>query len=248
MKNYFILILLVIGQNCFGQSDKIDSLFKLFKKDIETEQKEHSGRVFWDDETKKTYYSLMNICSNDKLLNLIEDSNGIIRAYMFLGLVRNNIDIKLQLAILDNHINDTTKFTEATGCVVQTWKVIEYMQMIFKVKQEKKIQKINYKQEIDKINNEPRIVIKGARHGVIEKEKLRDLDTIAFSKYGVNVSSFSIFVDTNTIYSSSNKLTETMKAEIEKLEKEDKIYFDDIKIKSPDNIIRNAGSLTLKIE
>lgn len=247
MKRYFILIIILIGKNCFGQNNRIDSLFNEFKNDIEIEQREYLGRIVWDDETKLTYYSLLDICSDATLLKFTNDSNAVIRTYMFLGLVRNSQNKKLQKKILKKHRNDTTEITEKKGCVILSWKVIEHMKMTYLAMQENELHKINYKEEINNIRNEPKILIDGTRHGIIEKENLQKLDSLTFSKDEFKVTSFSISIDTNTLYSSSNKLTETMKTEIKKLKKEDKIYFDDIKVKMTDNLIRNFGSLTLKI-
>ena len=251
MRNYFVLTLILFGQYSFGQNNRIDSLLRELKNDIEIEQREYSGRVVWDDETKETYYSLMDICPNKTLLKFTDDSNAVIRIYMYLGFVRNSNNKILQRRILKKHRNDTIEITEKQGCVVHSWKVIEHMQMTFNTKQEKELKKLNYKKEIELIRNKPHIVINGARHGKIKKEMLQELDSLTFSKNGINVSSFEIYLETDTAYSStssSNKLTETMKSEIMKLKTGDKIYFDEIKIKDPDNITRTAGSIALRIQ
>ena len=251
MRNYFVLTLILYGQYSFGQNYRIDSLLKELKNDLGIEQREYSGRVVWDDETKETYYSLMDICPNKTLLKFTDDSNAVIRIYMYLGFVRNSNNKIIQKRILKKHKNDTIEITEKHGCIVHSWKVIEHMQMTFNTKQAKELKKLNYKKEIELIRNKPHIVINGARHGDIKKEVLQELDSLTFSKNDMYVSSFELYLDTDATFSSissSNKLTETMKSAIMKLKKGDKIYFDEIKIKGPDDIIRTAGSITLRIE
>ena len=252
MKICSILISILFGQICFGQNNRIDSLYNEFKSDIKILQQKNKESLIWDNDTRLTYYSLMDICSNETLLKFIDDSNSIVRTYMYLGLLRNNEDSILQKEILQKYRNDTTKFRENTGgCVSWPWKVINHMEWNFKAKQENHLEKINYKKEIEKINNEQRFVINGARHGIIKKEKLQELDSLTYSISECKVNSFDIYIDAKRKFSftsSDNRLTETMKKEIKKMQSGDGLYFDNIRVKLTNNKIRNVGTIKLIIQ
>jgi hypothetical protein len=165
------LILLILFLNSFysycQQIQNIDSFFRNFKKDVLIEQKENAGKVVFDDDTKISYYTLVDNSSVQDLLDYTNDDNAFVRAYIFVGLLRKGISEKLTLKILENHKNDTTKFVVQSGCVVTDWTAKSYMEFAAKLKSTNDLNDIDYKSSIKIIKNQDviKLKIEGVRHG-----------------------------------------------------------------------------------
>lgn len=243
---YITLILICISQFCAAHDKNIDSLIKNFKKEVAFSHK-HFGRIIWDSEMKLSYYSLMNICPVDTLINLTSDTDPVIRSYSFLELARRKIDVSILQDIIHKHENDTASYSTSSTDVVQSWKVIESMKFTYELAKEQKLLILIYEKEIAKIRDELHIVIKGNHHGFIRKSDLLNLDRLAFSKIGFKVLSFDIRINNKSLAARSNVVTGEMKSEIEKLKVGDRVYFESLKVKGPDNKVRSYGSVTLTI-
>lgn len=247
IKGFLFLVLMLSGKISLSQQQTRDSLFRELKLDIEAQQHESNGVCLWDDDTKVIFYSYLKTCPKYALIESMKDSNAFIRAHLYLEYVRNANNTKLQKQILNKHINDTLRFTESNGDVTHTWKVFDYMKMAYAAKQTQKLKRLDYSKEIQKIRNKPRVMISGVRHGLVNKEDLLQLDSLSYSLSASKVISYRIDINSVTLHSESNQITELMKVEIKKLNARDKVYIYDIKVRGNDNIIRNIGSINLRV-
>lgn len=223
--------MILLAQICFGQENKLDSLFRIFETNILTEQSKNNGTVIWNDDTEESYYLLMKACPVDTLAKYIDHSNAAIRCSVFSGIVNKKGDKNLINKILNSHLKDTARYTTMPTDVVTTWTVSEYMQATIKYKSDKVI---DYDERIASIRKKPRILLQGEHHGMIEKEDILKVDSLVCNLSGFKVHSFSMAVKTNSkIYelkSGSSVFTSAMKGRIKKLKQGDKIFFEDIRV------------------
>jgi hypothetical protein len=244
------LLLLLTVQNCYSQLNNADTLFNRFKNDIEIEQKEHSGVVVMDDETKISYYSLIGNSSITDLIRFTNDSNPFIRSYVFAGLLRKQTSNKQLQKILDTHQNDTAKFISKGADVVTTWTVKEFMQAGMNLKSANTLSKIDYKKEIERIRTQPelKLNITGISHGLIDKKELASIDSLTLVNNELRVVSFTLFMAGQEIKSSGCAFTKEMKHTIQQSQSGEFIVFDNIKVAGKDNSVRQIASLTLKLK
>jgi len=243
-------IILLQAQNCYSQSNNPDTLFNKFRNDIQIEQREHSGVVGMDDETKISYYSFVSNCSFKDLIKYSNDSNAFIRSYVFAGLLRKEANKDELLRILEIHKNDTAKFTCIGADVVTEWTVKEFMEAGMRLKATNELPNIDYKKAIEKLKSpfELKLKISGISHGLIGKQQLLNIDSLNLTQENFQVVSFTLFVAGQEMKSSSFRLTNDMKYAIEKTKPGEYLVFDNIKVVGRENIVRQIVSMTLKVK
>ena len=243
------LLLLLTVQNCYSQLINSDTLFNRFKNDIEILQREHSGVVAMDDETKISYYSLISYSSIKDLIRFTNDSNPFIRSYVFAGLLRKQTSNKQLLKILDTHKNDTAKFISKGADVVTEWTVREFMQAGMNLKSANTLPKIYYKKEIERIRTQPelKLNITGISHGLIDKKELLNIDSLTLSNKELRIVSFTLFMAGQEMKSSGCDFTKEMKHTIQKSQLGEFVVFDNIKVMDKNKAVRQLVSLTLKL-
>lgn len=221
-----------------------------FRSDIQIEQKEHSGIVVMDDETTESFYLLMSCASIKNLIKYTNDSNAFIRSSMLIGLVRKNANKNTLLRILDNHRNDTAKYTIKSADVVTEWTVRGSMQLAMNFKDSNKLGNINYKKILEKIRSKVEIKLKidGIHHGLIDKKDLLKIDSLSLTYNNFRVQSFTLFMAGRVMSSTDNILTSEMRLSLEKAEAGDVLFFDNIRVTGEDNTTRLLAPLLLKIK
>ena len=242
-----LLLLVFLGQYCYGQNYSTDTLLDQFRKDILIELEEHQGRVVWDNDTRETYYLLLSTHPADVLIKYTEDSIPAVRAKIFAGLVQKNADEKLLNEILNKHLGDTAEFTLSPTDVVITWSVREYMQTLLSSKADKKLPEVDFKAQLDKIRSEHYTVIAGTRHGIISRDSLLRVDSLTSSMGWVKITSFTLTVRKKSM-TSGNVLTKRMKRNIRKLRYGERIFIENINAELPDKITRQLDSIVLKVK
>ena len=258
MNTVRILFILLIfqTQNCYGQRDNSDSLINKFKANIEIQQKENSGIVGMDAETKESYYLAMGNCSIENLVKYTNDTNAFLRSYIFAGLLQRKVNKNVLLKILDIHKNDTTEFTSQSVDVVIKWKVNEFMKTLMILKSDGKLGHINYKKRIEELRNrttnEPEILIDGIHHSLIEKDKLLKIDSLFLTVNKMKIVSFTLYITSlggsQEFKSSTNALTNDMKNAIKKTESGGILVFDDIRVMGEDKRVRQLGLKYIKLK
>ncbi len=231
----------------WAQSSPTDSLFKKFQDDISIEQTEYTGVVHLDDETKRSYYTLLDKTSDENLLKYMDDLNPAIRGYIFLGLARTKIDERILQTIISKHNDDSAGFITKSADVVLSWTVVEYMKMIFKGKSEGKLKALDYQEEIRKIDNTPKILIKGVSHNIISKSDLLKIDSLNYSAGLLIINSFDLVTPQKSIKATGKFLTEEMKNLILDLDNGDVLVFDNIKASDPEGRPRTIQPFYLKV-
>ncbi|MBK8808782.1 MAG: hypothetical protein IPO21_19950 [Bacteroidales bacterium] len=207
LHRYLLPIIMFLTQNCLSQELNVDSLFLEFKKNIQIEQQENAGVIRFDDETRITYYQLLNYSKIENLFSYTNDTNAAIRSYIFAGLVQKNVDSSIIKNILIKHINDTSKFSVMITDVKISWKVNEYMQNRVKTKAENKQKDIDFIKEIDRIKSKIQININGVSHGMIDKEALLKLDSLVCTDEKIKIFSFTLIIGNKSFKSANNILT-----------------------------------------
>jgi len=250
MNTIRILLILLISQtqNGYGQRNKSDSLINKFRNDIKIEQEEHSGVVVMDDETTESYYLVLSNCSIKDLVKYTNDTNAVVRSYIFAGLLRRKVNKNVLLKILDIHKNDTAEFRSRSTDVETKWTVKEFMQSGLKFNSANKLSVIDYKKRIEKIRGQTKIEISAMHHGLIEKEELLKIDSLVITGNKLRIISFTLFAEEKTIKSSSNILTNDMKIAIKETEPRSILIFTDIKIVGQDSIVWHGPSMVVKLK
>ncbi len=186
------------------------------------------------------------------ILKHIKDSIPAIRAFVFNGLYFKKADSKLLKEIQDRHKYDSAKFVERPTDLVISWKVIEYMETIFKWKIEKmemgsqnelesRLKNVN-----DRIQNKIRIKIPGEYHGLISKEHFLCIDSLQCTVTEYRIKSFNLNVEGQT-FIGKNRITKEMKDSIRHLKTGGKLTFEEILIETIDKKLRRIGSFNLEI-
>ncbi len=246
-----ILVLLLLLFNCFSgypqQCQKVDSLFKIFKADVLFEQAENFEALIFDSDTKVSYYTFLENSSVQDLLEYVSDENAVVRAYIFVELLRKGINDSIVSQILDKHKDDTTTFTIKSGCVIREWTVIKYMKFAAKKKETNRLNPIDYKAEIRKLNSEVRIKIKGVKHNIIDKNSFLGIDCLELNHEDLEIFSFSLFLGELELKSNSCKLTKEMLSAIKKVEQKHKITIANIEVMAKDGKIRRLKPVELVI-
>lgn len=207
---------------------------------------EHGGHVVWDDETKVSLYKLMLSCSDEELAMYTNDSIPFIRAEIFANLAIRTTDINLLRSIENNHSNDAASFVNGATIIVMVWKVNEFMRMILNAKSEGELKSINYRDKLDRMQREIKVVIPGVCHGYVSKESLLKLDRLVCSLDEFEIVSFDM-EGSKRMAVKSNALTKRMKREIGRLKVGDKVYFDKIRVMMPDKTFRYLAPIVLTI-
>lgn len=243
-------LILLKAQNCYSQSNNPDTLFNKFKNDIQIEQREHSGVVRMDDETKISYYSLVSNYSFKELIKYTNDSNAFIRSYVFAGLLRKEANKNELLKIVELYKNDTAKFTSIEADVVTEWTVKEFMEAGMRLKATNELPNIDYMKAIEKLRSpfELKLKISGISHGLIDKQQLLNNDSLNLTQENFQVVSFTLFVAGQEMKSSGCRLTNDMKYAIKKTEPGEFLVFDNIKVVGKETIVRQLVSMTLKVK
>jgi len=251
MKLVRILLILLISQsNCYGQRNKSDSLINKFRDHIQAVQKERSGTVAMNDETRELYYSVIINCPVKDLIKYTNDSNAFVRSHIFAGLLRKKIKNDVLFKILATHKNDTAEFTIKSTDVVITWTVIEFMKVGMRLKTANGLSNINYKKEIEKIRSRIKneIKIQGSHNGLIEKEQLLKYDSLVLTMTKLKIVSFTLLLPGRSIKSSSNALTNDMKTAIKETPPGDILIFTEINVLTEENNIRQWVSISIKLK
>lgn len=240
-----LLLQLLLGHYCYGQSCEEDSLFNNFRNDIQIEQGLHNDSIIWDRDTRISYVLLMSTVSIESLIKYTDDSIPAVRSAMFRGLIEKKAADNTLQEILIKHLNDSATYIDALTDAVTTWKVSEVMQLGFEYRKE--FVPIDYKAFIENGRPWTAVTIPGARHGIVTKNILLNTDRLTCLIPGVRIVSFTTTIG-NTVLNSSNLFTDQIKELISKMKPGDGIFFDDIKAEGPDKRIRNLGTLTFRIQ
>jgi paraquat-inducible protein B len=239
-----------LGQNALGQVNKTDSLFDVFKQNIEFERKENNGIIIWDDETKLSYLYIIQNCSNETLKKYTNDLDAAVRYYMFTGLTFKAIDSNELKTLLLSHLNDTAKFSFASSCTVFIdAKVIDEMTMAYEsFRKNTDNSYIDYtKTEIARIQAKPHLIINGLHHKVISKDDILKLASLVLSDKSLRIVSFTIQFGKKTIKNPSNIISDRIKRNFAKLKSGDDICINEIKAEF-ENSTRQIRSIYLKIK
>ncbi len=250
-----LILNLLLCQSLLGQSCPIDSLFNRFKYDVQIGMSNQSNRIVWDDVTKESYYKLMIYCPVDCLVKYTDDSIPAIRAIIFDGLAKKNVDDKILDEILNRHKNDTVQFIRSSTDVFFTETVSGYMQLILKLKANNKdFVTTGYFESLlenlqSKIQKTIRIYIPGEYHTMVTKDDLLLMDSLT-TLQGLRIISFNLTsvttFDTKTI-STNNVFTQEIKELIKTMASGDRIYIDEIRVEFPDKAIGLIGGKFLRI-
>lgn len=249
MKTLFTTILIICAQILFAQTASVDSLFEQFVLDIETVQAYHKGVVVWDDETRESYYMLMINSPVEALFPYTDHANAAVRCLIFSGLVNNNADAEILKEILEKHLNDTAEYISRSTDLQITWKVGEYMKLTL---EHRTSDSIDYEERLSYLQQEPRVLLPGLRHGRISRDDLLRADSLVYSLVFINIHSFvmSFNVGERIIdrQSDSHLFTPAMKRRIKKLRTGDRVFFTDIMAQNQNGIVKNIGSFTVLIK
>ncbi len=244
-----ILFILAISISSWGRAQelRIDSLFKLFQKDIEIEQKLHEGAAVMDNDTKENFYLLIINSPVDSLAKWVHHPNPAIRCEMFAGLYMRGADEQLLKSIYSQYAHDTAIFRNHSGHV-GTPTVADYMKLFFyAIELDKSRIKIDLNSRLNKVRQEFRMVLPGLRHGFISKEAINKLDSIEFNHKEIKACSFKMIVEDGIkniqLKSESNLLTQEMKRIIARLKPGDVIMFEDIRALREDGSLGTVGYL-----
>lgn len=243
---YFLLLLLFLSQFSHSQECHGDSLFSLFKKDIQIELARYK-MVNWDDETRKSYYTLMINCPVETLTRYVDDSIPAIRCLVFVGLVNKNADKNLLTEIVNRHKGDTAIYLDSPTDVVNTWIVNEYMQTTLSWKAADKIPGPNYEPRLAAIGNNFHYIVPGLYHGTVPKDSLLKMDSLACSRKGYRVVSFRLNNGTETI-PAGNIFTPQIKELIRNTKPGEVLSFEAIIIEDPDGSRQKYVSLSMEIK
>ena len=254
MKQFFSTITLFVFLSNYSYSQVVnnDSLFEIFKHDVQLELQNRDHCLRLGDETMVSYYLLLNHSTVESLTKHTDDSIPTIRALIYTGLAQKNADDSVLKKIYTNHCNDTATYTSCSTCVVTTWTVEEYMKFVLDAHSKNKIRRINYEERIDKIRDKIRdkfrVIIPGERHNRIKAKAFLKVDSLVCSDSNFSIASFVLSNGTETIKSQSNLLTSEMKEIIKSRKNGGRIFIENIKVKAPDNTIRKIGGMLLVIE
>ena len=243
---FVIVTLMLIHWNVVAQESECELLFNKFKSDILFEMEEHGGHVAWDDETKVALYTIMMSCSDEELAKYTSDSIPFIRAEIFANLATRTSDINLLRSIQNNHTNDTASFVNGATSIVMVWKVNEFMKMILNAKSVGDLKTKDYRDKLDRMLREIKVVIPGVSHSYVSKESLLKLDSLVCSTKELKIVSFDLEVK-RRMTSNSNCLKRRMKRQLGRLKVGDKVCFDRIRVMMPDRTFRNLAPIVLTI-
>ncbi len=238
----------MLGQNCPN-----DSLFNRFKYDVQIGMLNHSNRIVWDHETKESYYKLMIHCPINCLVKYTDDSVPSIRAIIFEGLAKKNVDDDILGEILNRHKNDTAQFIRGSTDVLFTETVSGYMQLILKLKANNKTFNTTgyFESRLENLRSSLqktiRIYIPGEYHGMVTKDDLLLIDSLTCTLQGYRIISFNLISDTKT-FSTNNIFTQEIKEFIKTMISGDRIYIDEIRVEFPDKTIGIIGCKFLRIQ
>ena len=242
----FLFVLALIS---YGQDSRLDSLFEVFKNDIEYLQSFNDGIVVWDDDTREDYYLLINNSPIDTLTAYVNNSHGAIRCLIFSGLLNKTSDEELIKGIITRYMNDTTSFSYMSADVVTSWTVGEYLQTALTYKKD---MKFDISDRLKEIRLTPRLVLHGERHGIMQKEDMLRIDSLIYNTGDRTIISFSMTGTKDTaihqMRSASNSLTSAMKEYLRETVSGDSIYFEDINSRGPDDTVRRMGTIRLRVE
>jgi hypothetical protein len=203
-----------------------DSLFNIFKKDIQIELVRHAV-VVWDDETRESYYTLMVNCPVESIIGYAQDSIAAVRCLIFSGLANKNGDERVLYEILSKHKFDTATYLGSPTDVVVEYRVNEYMQKVINAKVDKKFSEPNYNSRLEEIKSRHRIIIPGEHHGIVAKDFLVKLDSLSFSKNGVKILSFTLHNGVESV-KANNVFTESVRTFINNLRPGDSLFIEEI--------------------
>lgn len=248
-----LILNLLLCQSLLGQNCPNDSLFNRFKYDVQIEMLNHFNQIVWDDETKESYYKLMIDCPINCLVKYTDDSIPAIRAIIFGGLVKKNVDDDILGEILDRHKNDTAQFIHSPTDLVMTCTVIGYMQLTFKSKADKKTFNTadDFESRLENLRSSLqetiRIHIPGEYHSMVTKDDLLLIDSLTCTLPGYRIISFNL-TSGNKTFSTNNVFTQEIKEFIRTMTSGDCIYIEDIKVEFPDNSIGEIAHKSLRIQ
>ncbi len=194
----------------------------------------------------------MIYCPVDCLVKYTDDSVPAIRAIIFDGLAKKNVDDRILGEILNRHKNDTVQFIRSSTCVFFTETVSGYMQLIMKLKANNKtFITTGYFESLlknlqSRLQKTIRIYIPGEYHGMVTKDDLLSIDSLTGTLQGYRIVSFDLTSGTKT-FSTNNVFTQEIKESIKTMTSGDCIYIDEIRVEFPDKTIGLIGGKLLRI-
>ncbi|MES2777778.1 MAG: hypothetical protein V4722_26600 [Bacteroidota bacterium] len=243
---YLLLLQIFLTQLCHGQKYDNDSLFNIFKKDIQIELARR-GCINWDDETKESYYTLMINCPIEDLFKYTDDSISAIRCSIFTGLAQKNAGKDILTGIISKHKNDTAEYINCPTDVVITWNVFEYMQKVMEWKMDRKTHNTDYVSLLKTVRSRFRLNVPGEYHGVISKDNLLKVDSLTYSRKGFRIISFSLENGVESI-AMNNLFTDRIKEFIKNTKSGDKLVINEIIIEATDKSRRKLPYQVLEIQ
>ncbi len=247
LRNFLIACTLLSVVPAFGQSLDPDSLFAQLINDIEIEKQQHYGRVAFDKDTRITFYQLILNSPIEKIEEFMEDTNPVIRTKMFYALTQKNISLERLKTNFDRFSSDSTSYTRGITLVVE-WKVNEYMHFLYKQYLENNIPTRNLEADIERLKKDVGIVIKGVKHGEINKDQLLSMDSLYHAHSGIKIISFEFYHNDKGFNTSGNMITKRMKRVIRRSKSGDTVSFENIHAIVSDNTTRKLGGERLKIK
>lgn len=234
---------------CNGQSNiTTDSLFAIFKTDIDIETTENENYIRFDKDTKLSYYTLIENCTVEDLQQYTNDNHPLVRAYIFSALISKGLDSSTTQRLLAVHKNDTIRFS--TGQPRMDWSVIAYMKWVVDLKGNNALRNVDYKVRIAHLQarNTEGIYFEGIRHNMIPKNNLMQLDSLVFRGRNMTINSFILTIDETSYESTSNKITSEMKTALANSVNGDILILHNIKVIDEDSRLRHLNAIQLKIK
>lgn len=227
-------------------------MFTVFKKQIQLQQGETNRSVNLNDELRVLYYTILDESDMASIELLTADNNPAIRCLMFIGLAQKEAPDSILERVYLKHQNDSARYISRSGCLVNTWKVNEWMQFGINSAKEDKIRKINFEKEIARIikqnNHETRMVLPGLKFNRIKKEALLKIERLICLDTNYKVISFTLYDGEKLLRGRSDFINKDMKTMMRKIKPQNRIYIEGIKVKSPDGHTRKLRSINLIIE
>jgi hypothetical protein len=248
-KMRFLLLLIILpGHFSYGQKCADDSLFNRFKNDIQIELRRH-GQISWDDETRESYYTLMISCPIESLVKYVDDPIPAIRCLIFGGLAQKNASEELLTQIASKFKNDSAEYKDSPTDVVTTWTVSDFMQTVLKFKIDKKIPNSagDFESRLKTVRDRFRIIIPGEYHGIISKDSLLVIDSLAYPSKEYKIVSFSL-LDINKTIVTNNIFTEEIRNYIRNMASGDFLVISEIFVEDSNKRRRKVPSIALEIK
>jgi hypothetical protein len=225
-----------------------------FKTDVQIQSKRNGPLVVFDKDTKLSFCQLVKFSSIEQLVAYCDDTSAYVRSAMFSALVDKDTNGSSALRVFEKYKNDSTIFWTLSGCILSSWKMNEFMQLILESRNtiskptiDEQISALLYDLPSIRFNNNC------ANHNLLTWSCIKASDSLEltgmpFSK----IVSFAIVLQYNTdkeirIASTGNRFTKQMKKAMLRMQPESTIYISDVMILTPENKMRTLGDFKFTV-